>query len=195
MKTTLFFAFIAISSIVTGQFSKDEIKSLKKSVKAVGAAGRYDRYNHTFNVVSGAIKFSESSIFLYFEVEKSDSGYVKKDMKMKIIYNGSSWLFMDEISIAMGFMKDGDEDLRTSAIMPIGEGSRNVNSNATVTEISVEYLNKEMYDILRYLSVNKRFCTIKISGSDSYVDYGIFGTSFTKNFKGVFAAYEDLGFL
>lgn len=185
---------VCAPTLVKAQFTKEEIKVLKKSVKEVGAAGRYDIHNKSFHVVSGAIRLKESSMFLYFDLNKVGGNIVKSGMKIKIEYNASSWLFLDELSIAMGVMKDGDDTIRTSARIPIEKGSRNVNSNAIITEIAVENLNDEMYELLNYLSLNSRLCSVKISGEGAYVDYVVFGHAFVKNFEGIFNAHKNIDF-
>ncbi len=196
MKTSLLLTVVIV--MLTGisycQFSKDEIKAFKKAAKDVGAVGSYDVHGQSFYVTSAPVRLRDSYMFLYFDLTKVNGEIIKSNVRMKIEYNASSWLFMESISIAFGFVQDGDDTLVSTAKMSISSPTRNVNSGGSITEIAVETLNSDMYTLLKYLSLNNRFCSVRLSGSESYASYGVFGGYFTNNLDGLFVAYEDIDF-
>ena len=189
-KSLLVILALTTLTIANAQFSRDSIKSIRKSLPK-GIHMEVDQMQGVIWIKSKKILTrqpeKDNYIQLYFAISETGKiGPLRFVNKITI----SSWVFMEKAVFLVGGSKMNKAGEQKRFIIYLGEVSRKVNSNASVTETSDIICSNTVFEFMEFQIEKRAFITIRYSGKEEYVNRPIFGRKAADVFNTILNAYE-----
>lgn len=172
MKTLFYILiFMSVSVVSNAQFSKEDFTKIKADLKSNGIKGitsSFDKHSQTLWIYSKVIKNDRLSIQFYFGIKKKDGSLDKMPVRIKVRYWGSSWVFIDELSLANMTLKEGEE-MAESPSMKTSNEDHDVVIGGVIETID-NVCASTIIEFIRTTIQNPRWLELRATGKSTYVD-------------------------
>ncbi len=189
-KSILIILALTTLTIANAQFSRDSIKSIRKSLPK-GVYMKVDQMEGVIWIKSKKIstRLSEKGNYIQFYFAISESGKIGP-LRIVNSITTSSWVFMKKATYLVGGSKMNKAGEQKRFEISLGDVYRKVNTGGSVTEKSDVICNDEIIQFMQYQIKKRAFITIRYSGKESYIERPIFGGKAASIFAIVLDAYE-----